>query len=234
MGDQSTQIARALTESAKAISNSHSVEDTLNAIVQEACRSVPGFNHIGVSVIHRDGKIETMAGTDLLVWELDELQYKLSEGPCVDSMTDDKTMILVEHAQHEQRWPRFMPQAVQQGLRAQLALRLYTDGETLGGLNLYSTEAESVDEDAIEIAELFASHAAIALGHARHEHNLNEALVSRKIIGQAIGIVMERYQISEDRAFHFLVRASSTSNIKLRTVAQEVVDTANERFTVSG
>jgi AmiR/NasT family two-component response regulator len=96
---------------------------------------------------------------------------------------------------------------------------------------LYSTESETVDEDAVQLAELFASHAAIALDRASHEHHLNDALASRKVIGQAIGIVMERYQINEDRAFHSLVRASSASNMKLRTVAQEVVDTTHHRFT---
>jgi GAF domain-containing protein len=140
-------------------------------------------------------------------------------------------VVVVEHARHDQRWPNYMPKAVAKGLRAQLALRLYTEEETLGGLNLYSTCSDTVDPDARQMAELFASHAAIALGRARHEHQLNEALASRKAIGQAIGIVMERYQIDEDRAFHFLARASQTSNIKLRLIADEVIATTNERIT---
>ena len=87
-----------------------------------------------------------------------------------------------------------------------------------------------MEPDAVRVAELFASHAAIALGRARREEQLNDALVTRKVIGQAIGLTMEHYQITEDRAFLFLVRASQTSNVKLRDVAQNVVDMANERF----
>lgn len=231
MSHQSTEIARGLAEAARAINNSRSVEATLDAIALEARRSVPGFNHVGISICHRDGKIETMAGTDQMVWELDDLQYTLGEGPCVDSIKV-APVVVVDHARDERRWPHFMPQAVEKGLRAQLALRLYTaEDRTLGGLNLYSTVADEIDPDAVQVAELFATHAAIALGHVRHENQLNEALSSRQVIGQAMGIVMERYQINEDRAFHFLVRASSSSNIKLRVVAQEVVDGANERFT---
>jgi AmiR/NasT family two-component response regulator len=79
------------------------------------------------------------------------------------------------------------------------------------------------------MADLFATHAAIALGHAEERENLNQALQSRKVIGQAIGILMERYQLTEDRAFSFLVRASSHGNIKLRDVAAELVDEANKR-----
>ena len=229
MDNQSIQIARALTAAAQSIHTTVTLEETLDAIAHEALRSVPGFNHVGISLSHRNGKIETKAATDQLVWELDDLQYELTEGPCVESV-HSSPVVVVEQARHEQRWPQYIPRAIEKGLRAQLAVRLFTDEETLGGLNLYSTDSETVDPDALAIAELFASQAAIALGRARHEHSLNEALTSRKVIGQAIGIIMERYQINEDRAFHFLIRASSTSNIKLRLIAQEVVDTTDQKF----
>ena len=137
---------------------------------------------------------------------------------------------MVEHARHDQRWPNYMPRAAQKGLRAQMAIRLYTDDETLGGLNLYSTQSDTIDEDALVLAELFASHAAIALGRSRLEGQLNEAITSRKVIGQALGILSERYQIDEDRAFQFLVRASQSGNIKLSAVAAEIVRTTNEQF----
>ena len=222
-------IAAALTESAKALHAPRSLEESLDAIVEAARTTVPGFDHVGVSVTHRDGKIETMAGTDQLVWELDDLQYRNRQGPCVTAIESD-TVVIVEHADREQRWPVYIPEAVKMGLRAQLGIRLYTDDDgTLGGLNLYSTENDVVDKDALGIAQLFATHAAIALGRSQHEHGLNEALATRKTIGQAVGILMERYGIDDDRAFHFLIRTSSTSNVKLRLIAQEIVDNTNEK-----
>lgn len=101
---------------------------------------------------------------------------------------------------------------------------------TLGGLNLYSTSSDVVSEEAVQAAQLFARHATIALEKAQDSEQLSEALSTRKVIGQAIGIVMERFQVDEDRAFQFLVRASSTSNIKLRDVATELVDATNARL----
>lgn len=229
MNHSPTDLAVALTEAAKSIHSPRTLDETLHAIVAAAQDAVPGMNHVGISTTHRNGKIETLAGTDQLVWDLDSVQYHLEEGPCVSSIREDP-VVVVEHARHDQRWPNYMPRAVEAGLRAQLGLRLYTDDETIGGLNLYSTESETISPDAVQMAELFATHAAIALDRARHNHQLNEALASRKAIGQAIGLVMQRYQIDEDRAFHFLVRASSTSNIKLRDVAEEVVTAANAEF----
>jgi GAF domain-containing protein len=228
MNDTPVSLAAALTEAARTLHAPRSLEESLDAIVEAARNTVPGFDHVGVSVTHSNGKIETMAGTDQLVWELDDLQYRLGQGPCVAAIRSDR-VTLVEHAQHEQRWPKYIPQAVKMGLRAQLGLRLYTEEGTLGGLNLYSTENDTVDPNAVEIAELFAAHAAIALGRSRYEHDLNQALLARKTIGQATGILMERYGIDDDRAFHFLIRASSSSNVKLREVAKEVVATTNEK-----
>jgi GAF domain-containing protein len=222
-------IARALTESARLIHTPRSLEDTLDAIVNAAREAVPGFDHIGISAVHKNGKIETQAGTDQLVWDLDTVQYDLDEGPCVSSVRGD-TVVRAEHLSRDDRWPRYVPHAVRAGVRAQLGLRLYVEDETIGGLNLYSSQVDAIPEDAVEVAELFATHAALALGRARYEHNLNQALVNRKTIGQALGLIMQRYQIDEERAFQFLARASATSEMKLFRVAQEVVETANDSF----
>jgi transcriptional regulator with GAF, ATPase, and Fis domain len=223
------ELADALTEAAEVINKNNSLEETLDAIVHATRTSVPGFTDVGISITHPDGKIETMSGTGELVWELDTIQYDLGEGPCVDSVKQGETVV-VENARHEQRWPNFIPQAVQRGLRSQLAVRLYNDGKTMGGLNLYSTASDEIDPEAVHAAKLFATHASIALGHAQHEQQLSQALSSRRMIGQAIGILMERYKIDQDRAFQFLIRASSTSNIKLRDVAQELVNTTDNGY----
>ena len=227
MSDSSSSIAHAITEAARTIHTPRTLEDTLHAIVQAAQQSVPGFDHAGISVRHRDGTIETLAGSDELVWELDRKQYELRQGPCVEALEGER-VVVVERAQHDQRWPDYIAYAAQAGLRAQLGLRLFIDeNKTVGGLNLYSTAAETVDEDARQVAELFARHATMALDRAQQVDQLTEALHSRKVIGQAIGLLMARYDMDEDRAFDFLVRASSTGHIKLRTIAQELVDGAN-------
>lgn len=227
MTDSPLPLAEALARAASAINQGTSLQETLDAIVLATRSSVPGFDHVGISLAHRDGTIETRSGTGQLVWDLDALQYELHEGPCYESITTERD-VLVEHLRHDQRWPRYAPRAVRLGLRSQLGLHLYDDGRTIGGLNLYSTTSDEVDADAVHAARLFATHASIALGHAQEQHTLHEAIASRKVIGQGIGIVMERYGIDEDRAFQFLVRASSTSNLKLREVATSVVHAANE------
>ena len=229
MNDDRHRIAAVLTEAAKAVHSPRTLEETLDAIVHAARDTVPGFEHVGVSIVHKSGELETKAGTGQLVWELDELQYSFREGPCYDALHAEPVMMM-ESAEREERWPNYTPKAVEKGLRSQFGLRLYTEEETLGTLNLYSTSSEGIDPDALQLAELFATHAAIAIGRSRFEHQLQESVSSRQVIGTAVGIIMQRYEVTEERAFQFLVRASSTSNIKMRTIAQEVVDTANADF----
>lgn len=225
----SSDAARAIAEAARTIHQSRSLGQTLQSIAEAARTSVPGFDQVGISVIRRNGQIETKAATGDLVLRLDEIQYGLGEGPCVETLRDAH-VVSAPHLSHDRRWPQYVPRAVEHGLKSQLAVQLYLDDEgTLGGLNLYSTQSEDLHPDAEDVAELFAAHAAIALGHARERETLNDALHSRKTIGQAIGILMERYQMNDDRAFAFLVRASSTGNMKLRDIAQEIVDQGNTR-----
>ena len=223
-------IGDALAEAARVINAPDSLEDTLDAIVQTARNSLDGIDHVGISVAHRNGSIETLAGTGQIVWELDDIQYRLHEGPCVHAI-EREPIVLVENAREEQAWPNYMPQALERGLTAQLALRLHADDETLGGLNLYSTTSDTLDPRTVHTAGLFAVHAALALGKALQLHQLQIALGSRKVIGQAIGLVMERYGLTEDRAFAFLARTSSTTNVKLRDVAAELVHQAEEAAT---
>jgi AmiR/NasT family two-component response regulator len=112
-------------------------------------------------------------------------------------------------------------------LRSQLGIHLYTDAHHLGGLNLYSSTSDTIDPDVEHLAELFATHAALALGRAQREEGLHSAMASRQLIGQATGIVMERYGLDEKSAFGYILRVSSHSNVKVRDVAHEIVARTN-------
>ena len=165
-----------------------------------------------------------------MVKGLDDLQYSLGEGPCVDTLRD-VNIVLAPEIRRDERWPAWVAQAVDAyGLRSQMAIKLFLDDEgTLGSLNLYSTSNDSIDPDEEHVADVFAAHAAVALGHAREVDQLQQALQSSRIIGTAIGIVMQQYGVDAQRAFGFLSRTSSHSNVKLREVAARIVEQADTR-----
>ena len=221
-------IGAALLQASREISQPRDLQTTLNIIVTTAAHSLPGIDHVGITIASSDGSMETRASSDTFVTELDVLQYELGEGPCVHAMTV-QAVTTVDWAGQDRRWPRFMPLAVAKGLRSQLGMRLYNEKDTLGGLNMYSTSSDTIDPDAIHMAELFAAHASLVLGHARREEQLSAAMATRKVIGQAIGILMERHAMDEDGAFAYLTRVSSHTNVKLRGVAQEIVAQRNDQ-----
>jgi transcriptional regulator with GAF, ATPase, and Fis domain len=222
-------VATALARASESINEPRTIQDTMDAIVKATSTSLPEFAHVSISVKNPQGAFETSAGTDQLAWELDNIQYELEEGPCVQAI-EGEPVVLVPHLRREQRWPRYIPAATARGVRSQVAVRLFANNTHVAGLNLYSTECDEADTTSVETARLFATHAGIILGHAQVEDQLNTALHSRKVIGQAMGILMERYRMDGDRAFNFLVRASSTSNIKLRDVAEELVASSTESY----
>ena len=224
-------VAHALTEAALEIHTSSDLAGTLDAIVRTVGECLPGIDHAGIAVVHPDGRVETLAASDDLVRDLDGMQYELGEGPCLSALFEEP-VVTVRDARHEQRWPGFMPGAVERGVTGQMGLRLFVPGRTLGGLNLYSTREDGIDPAVEPTAQLFATHAALALGHVRHEEDLNSALHTRKVIGQAVGILMERYELDEDRAFHYLAQVSQQGGTDLRTMAVEVVDQTRDRNAV--
>ncbi|WP_268766027.1 GAF and ANTAR domain-containing protein [Knoellia sp. Soil729] len=187
---------------------------------------MPGVDHAGITITRPDGSLDTIAASDDFVRRLDQLQYHLGEGPCVSAIREEM-VVVVNHADREHRWPNFMKQAAAMGLRSQMGVRLRVDDCTLGGLNLYATEVDAIDPDVIQMAQLFASHAALALGKARREENLIQGMMTRQRIGVAVGIVMQQHGLSEQDAFQYLARVSQNSNVKLRDIADEVVTAAS-------
>ncbi|MCW2819881.1 MAG: hypothetical protein JWR42_2668 [Marmoricola sp.] len=227
MSSAPNEIAAALNQVAREAGSRSGLGDVLSTLTLGAVEAFPDIEYAGISITHRGGRIETLAATDNLVLELDDLQYQHHEGPCYDSITD-QPVVLTEYARHEQRWPHYIPAAIKLGLRSQLGLRLYTDDRTMGGLNLYSTSTDTISDDTVMLAEVFATYATAALQRARTEEDMASALSTRQLIGQATGITMERYGLDETKAFAYLLRASSTTNVKLRDLARTLVDGAGD------
>jgi GAF domain-containing protein len=123
----------------------------------------------------------------------------------------------------EHRWPRFTRRAAGLAIASMLAVQLFVRGDDLGALNLFGAGPNAFDEESEHVALLFAAHAAVALAGAQAQEQLREAMGTRAVIGQAQGILMERFCIDDNRAFALLVRASQEGNRKLRDIAADVV-----------
>lgn len=217
------QSAAEFAEMALAVHTDGSVEQTVERILRFALSAVQCC-YAGVSMQRRGKTIETLAMTDPVVAGLDELQSKLGEGPDID-LVSDRVGVLVTDTRVETRWTEWSARAADAGIRSMLGARLYTPTRTVGTLNLYDRAPDHFDIDDQAVAHLMARHAAVALSKAHTAENLWQAIDARKRIGQAQGILMERYDLTENQAFQVLLRYSQDNNMKLRAVADELIDT---------
>jgi GAF domain-containing protein len=234
--DQSNdQLVAVMRRAARQIVNQRSIRDldqTLGQIVTAAVQTVPGADAGGISMAE-DGRISSRNPSAQSITDLDELQSKLDEGPCITAIKeppDDGLIIAVDLAgEDEQRWPMFAPHAVECGYRSMLSTQLSVEDGTRAALNLYSRSPGVFDGEAQQLAGLFGLQAAILLYGSQQASQLQRALDSRDVIGRAKGILMERFRLNDDEAFQMLVRSSQDTNLKLVQVAQWLDSEAAER-----
>ncbi len=232
-GDPASAATIDFFETATTLFSAGNVGDTLAEVVGLAVATIEGCDFAGIFVLE-DGAIVTPVRTHPEVIELDALQQLSGEGPCLDALAQGVT-VYADDLSVDSRWPEFAPSATANGIRSLLALPLLASHPPegcVGALNLYARYPQAFGVIDRARGLLLGALAAVALTIARtHESderqvaNLHEALASREVIGQAQGILMERERISADSAFDILRRASQHLNVKLRQVAQNLVDT---------
>ncbi|WP_432876887.1 ANTAR domain-containing protein [Kribbella sp. CA-245084] len=203
--------------------DSDGVDETVQAVVDFALQALD-CSHAGVALIVAGQRLEIPAVTDPIVAEIYALQIDGGKGPLTVSMHEHLT-VLVGDTAADDRWPEWAAKVRELGVRSVLDVPLTTAAGTVGVLGLYSIHPDAFGPDEEAIAHILARHASVAVASARHEHNLAQAVDARKLVGQAMGILMERYQLNGDQAFAVLRRYSQDTNTKLRDVALQLIDT---------
>ena len=202
------------------------VEETVDAVVQFALQAL-NCTYAGIALYTRGSRAEIAAVTDPLVADVYELQITTETGPLVTALRD-RTAILIPDTSTDDRWPEWAAKVAALGVRRVLDVPLATGDaarQTVGVMGLYSPEPDAFTADDEAIAHILAQHASVALASARQEETMALAVDARKLVGQAMGILMERFDVDGDRAFAILKRYSQDTNTKLRDVAQHLIDT---------
>lgn len=223
--EQATVVdAAALARASRRISEAGTTGLAVEQIVLFATRTFD-TPFVGVTMLQSRDRFETLGAASDLVAQTDELQYSAREGPCVDATTESST-VTSENLAADTRWPRWGPQAAGLGFLSVLSAELSAGGVRMGFLNIYGAKTRQFTLAQVQTARIFASHASVALAAIRTAEDLEQALESRTVIGQAQGILMERFTVDADRAFAILRRYSQDTNVKLADVAGRLVQTS--------
>ncbi|WP_374999929.1 GAF and ANTAR domain-containing protein [Aeromicrobium sp. CTD01-1L150] len=197
-------------------------EQTIERITEYA-RSAIGSEDAGVLLVHTRSRIETAAATSATVAKAHALQADLDEGPCLDALQVHDTVVRIDDAAQDERWPRWCAALVDLGFRSVLSVPLATSDRLYGSVNLFAVRADAFTVDDEAVASILARHASVALAASHDIEGLRKAIDARKLIGMAMGMLMERFSIDGDRAFQVLRRYSQDHNVKLRDLAERVV-----------
>jgi hypothetical protein len=232
---QHDDLVTALRRAARGLASRRSIrdlEETLGQIVTSAVDTIPGVDAGSISMTEH-GRIETRYPSTEEIGKLDRTQSELDEGPCISAIEDppENGIVIAQDFAGEdaERWPRFAPHAVEAGFLSLMSTQLSADGGLRAALNLYSATAHSFDEHARVLAGLFGIQASLLLYGADTAHHLQKAVDSRDQIGQAKGILMERFSLDDEAAFQMLVKSSQDTNMKLTDVARWLTSEVGRR-----
>jgi GAF domain-containing protein len=206
-------------------------DGVLRRVVDVAVTEIDGAEHAGITVLAAR-TVTTPVATSNLVRDVDQFQYATGEGPCLTAALENVPVVRVDDLHADTRWPEFSTAATGLGVRSMLSFQLYTSkngtdvgSDTIGALNIYAGRPHAFTDDSVHTGALLAAHAAVAATAAERTDSLQIALQSRDVIGQAKGILMERFKLPADQAFDLLIAASQHTNTKLRAVAERLTAT---------
>jgi transcriptional regulator with GAF, ATPase, and Fis domain len=230
--DSLAEVILYVSEAAQNLLSASSVTDTLARVVELAVTTIDGCDFAGIFLIDGDA-VATAVHSDPIVMEIDALQHRNGEGPCLDVLTH-RLIFYADDLSNDLRWPNFAPDATSAGIRSVLTLPFSMDSQR-GVLNLCARYPDAFGVVDRAKATVLASLASLALSIAHsHEDEKRRAaayhsvITSRELLGKAVGILMERERITADQAFDILRRASQHLHIKLREVAQNLIDTGED------
>ena len=227
-------LVRSLADLSRLSAARLSLEDLLTQVATFAVNAIPGADGAGLTLIEED-RSDTIVKSAAFVEQVDDIQYSLNEGPCILAAATGET-VRSGSLSGDPRWPRFGPRVGRLGVHSVLSLPLLTAGGVVGAMNVYAHPKNAFDDRAQHIGQLFAVPAAIAVQNAqilaqtqRLAANLQQALVNRAVIDQAIGIIISRTGATTAEAFDRLRAMSQKEHTKVSLVASGIVEAAARR-----
>jgi transcriptional regulator with GAF, ATPase, and Fis domain len=203
------------------------IDDTLNSVTASCVDLIDGVESADVLLIAGADLFRSVAATSQLALEIDDLQQRFREGPCIDAATGD-SVVVSNDLRGDVRWPRFAKAAVAAGVHSLMSFQLYTHNARMGALNLFGLKPEAFTAEFEAVGAMLATHAAIALIADDVRLQFQSALASRDTIGQAKGMIMERFNVGPARAFELLTKLSQDSNTRVADVAAQLVSRGAE------
>jgi len=196
----------------------------LRELIEDGVQHVPGSQYAGITLALKGKAVTSVVATHRYPMVLDTIQDRCGEGPCLAAVWQHH-MMWVDDLNLDQRWPRYQRYALEETpIRSILSYELFDNDKSMAALNFYADHPHAFTDESVEHGSIFATHVALAWSMMRRQDQFRSALASRDTIGQAKGIIMERFDLDAVEAFELLTRLSQQSNAKVIDIAKALVD----------
>ncbi len=216
-------IRQTMADLTKRLVNETDIDVALKRVTEASVELISGVHYADVLVISSPQDYRSLAPTSQLAVDVDRVQQRFQEGPCVDAAANSDAVVACDDLHQDARWPRFAAAAVALGVRSILSFPLYTYDSNVAALNLFGSQPDVFSEEARALGAMMATHAALVLLFHDKERQFKSALASRDIIGQAKGMIMERFDVDAVHAFELLVKLSQNTNTPVANIAAEII-----------
>ncbi|OBI85077.1 GAF and ANTAR domain-containing protein [Mycobacterium sp. 1245805.9] len=225
MPDDKNTVVGQLTELMTSLDR-HGTETTagLRELIENGVRHMPGCQYAGMTLAERGNTVTSVVATHRYAAVLDTIQDRRGEGPCLSAAWRHH-MMYVDDLNVDERWPGYQRDALEATpIRSIVSYELFDDDKSMAALNFYAEHPHAFSDESLEIGDIFATHVALAWSMMRRQDQFRSALASRDTIGQAKGVIMERFNLDAVEAFELLTRLSQQSNTKLIDIAKALID----------
>ena len=219
----------AFIEVANALASDYDVGEFLHMLVGR-CSEALNSDAVSVLLEAQEGTLQLAAATSERMRELEDLEIRLGQGPCVETYRQGAPVSAGDMRKEQDRWPATAPKAMEIGLLAVNAFPLKVDGDSVGAFNVYREAAGALSDEELRLTQAFADVATVGILRdrkvseaERRAEQLQGALDSRVLIEQAKGVLAERQGISTELAFDMIRRYARNHHRKLRGVCQQII-----------
>lgn len=225
-----SELARLLVDAGRSVTDEDDLLTLLQRVAGVAQEAIEGADYTGIT-IDLGGLTYTAVHTDERTLRIDSEQYDAGEGPCLHA-SRHRTIVQLDSEEAMAHWPDFATAAREQGINSFLAAPLFAADQTLGSFNLYGRALHAFDTLDAEILDLLTTAVSRAIGDfARFKsardtaESIQRVLQSRAPIEQAKGVLMAMHGIDADAAFDVLRKQSQQTNVPVRVLAVQFLDT---------
>ncbi len=226
--DLDSILRQTMAELTQQFAHPQAIDAAVKHVTTAAVDLIPAVASADVLEILGPDDYRSFGATSELAEKVSRIQQEVGEGPCLEAASHD-SIVRSADLRRESRWPAFAEAAVATGIASLMSFQLYTHDKRRAALNLYGARPDSFSDEEEATAGMLATQAANAFIAQDKELQFRSALASRDIIGQAKGVLMERFDIDAVQAFDLMKRLSQQSNTRITDVAADIVDHRGHR-----